>query len=136
VEEDLMAWLLAGAAVAALVGQRIDYGLPPAGQVLPRIAVHGRDGRAGYTYAGRDGLAQRGFQIDCWASDADTALALRRAVEARMDAANAPGSGAGFHAFVETLPDYAEAAEGAPGAQVPSTYFGSSLDPRVWRPTA
>lgn len=135
-ELDLMNWLLAGAAVAAIVGDRADYGKPPAGRPLPRLTVYGQDGREGFTYAGRDGLRQRGFQVDAWAYDADTAQALRDAIEARLVAANAPGSGASFHAFTVTLPDYSGAADGAPGAAVPSDFFRASLDVRAWRPTA
>lgn len=79
-EEELRALLLADAAIAALVGRRVDWTSRPQGNALPAIVLHLIDGAEGYTLQGRDGLFRGRVQVDCWGDTARQAKMTARAV--------------------------------------------------------
>lgn len=85
-EEELLALLAADAAVAALVGTRIEWGARRQGAAMPDILLRRIGGGPGETLAGTDGLVVTRVQVDCYAATYAQALAVGRAVEAALHA--------------------------------------------------
>lgn len=85
-EDDLIARLLADAALAALVGNRINYLFRVQGEPLPAISITlVAPGRA-YTMSGPQGTHGTLMQFDVWAERAATALAIHNALRAVLEA--------------------------------------------------
>ena len=87
-ETDLKAHLQGGAAVSALVADRIHPQIVPEGSTLPVVTYTSVFGQPvscldGFTSA----VARYSVQIDCWAKTRDAAAALALAVRDRMNTA-------------------------------------------------
>lgn len=79
-EEALIARLLAAPPLAALVGNRINWGLRVQGEPLPALTLTNISPGRSYTYKGAAGLAGPRVQFDAYAADFLTAKALARAL--------------------------------------------------------
>jgi hypothetical protein len=97
VETDLRTRLLADAAVAALVGTRVDWGLRVQGGPLPALRLTLIPTPRAYTMAGADTTQQYRVQVDCYGETYKAAYDLRAAVVAEME----PASGEFLGSFVE-----------------------------------
>lgn len=127
-EEDLRTFLLGGAAVSAIVGERLAWGARPQGELLPCGTLHRITGGRDYHMRGRSGLVDSLVQIDCWAGTWLAAKELARAVVARLDGLT---EGSFQKAFVESERDSFEAGEGPqPGGT--TDFYRTSLDVRIW----
>lgn len=65
-ESAVRTMLLAHAPLAALVGDRIDWGVRAQGRALPAVTLQIVSRLPGMTYAGADGWEQSRIQIDAW----------------------------------------------------------------------
>jgi hypothetical protein len=131
-EEALLAALAANAAVAALVGDRIGWGLRPQGEGLPAICLHLVSAPRTYTLAGRVPTVHRLVQVDCWGGAFDDAKLTARAVQAALDTLTAaPFQGA----FLEGERDDSAEREAVrpPGVDADGAedLFRTSLDVRI-----
>lgn len=130
-EEALRAGLLAHAALAALVGERVHWNVRPQGRGLPAVVLHRISGGREYHMQGRSELSGALVQADCWATSYAGALALKRALIDALDALEAPFQGA----FVESERDTFEAVAGPePGGG--TVLHRASADIRVWSTAA
>lgn len=84
-EEALIARLLADSAVAALVGNRINWVLQLQGRAMPALTLTVISPAADYTYEGRDGLRQSRVQIDAFGATFGAAKAVLRAAMAALE---------------------------------------------------
>jgi hypothetical protein len=81
----LREYLLADAAIAALIGDRIYPNAMPQG-VRATSIVYNRISDVGYhVYAGPLGFARPRYQLDAWAQTPDEAAALAGAIKERLD---------------------------------------------------
>jgi hypothetical protein len=85
IEEDLITYLYSGAAVTALVGQRVTPLRMDQGADLPAITVQRIDGPRVRSLTGPSGLAHPRFQLDCWGSTYASVKAVATAVRQRLD---------------------------------------------------
>lgn len=81
----LRAYLLADAAIAAIVGTRIHPVKLPQGQTQPSIVYSRVSGLGDNHMHGPSGLSRPRIQIDCWAQSVDTAASLANLVKERID---------------------------------------------------
>lgn len=65
-EEAVRRLLLDAAAMKALVGDRVDWGVRSQGAALPAVVIHLISGLPGMTMAGPSGWSQDRLQFDCW----------------------------------------------------------------------
>jgi hypothetical protein len=130
VEEDLVAWLLADAAVAALAAARINWNLRPQGERPPAIVLQLIHAASGYGPGHRDRLRGYLVQVDCWGGTFREAKQLARAVRAALDRLPPPFQGPGF---VEAERDDAYRDEAPAAGGGPTDLHRTSLDVRVWR---
>lgn len=79
-EEDFRALLLADTAVAALVGDRIDWGERPQGAGYPALVLNVITNIEGFHMNGRNRLFEGRVQVDCYGLTYGAAKALSRAV--------------------------------------------------------
>lgn len=104
-EEELRALLLADVDVAALVGNRVDFGGSPEGTRDPRIVGWTIDDAEGHSTSGPDGLSQGRVQLDCYGETYKSAKLLSRAVRRALDGY----SGGGFQGiFLDGVRDTRE----------------------------
>lgn len=85
VHGDLRTFLLADSTITALVGQRVHVDSLPQGSLLPALTFLRVSVEHDHDLGGETGLATARFQIDCWASDKEAALALAERVRLRLD---------------------------------------------------
>jgi hypothetical protein len=131
-EEALRAALLASAGVAALIGDRIAWGLRPQGQPLPAISLTRVTGGYDYTLAGRVPTTRSLVQIDCWAGSYADAKGLGRAVLVALDTLNvAPFQGAFVEDERDDAEDTAAPQRASAGADRATEIHRTSLDVRV-----
>lgn len=81
----LRAFLLADAAIAALVSTRIYPIRIPAGIKAASIVYARVSGAGDYSMEGPSGLAQHRLQLDSWALSSDAAVTLANLVKVRVD---------------------------------------------------
>lgn len=84
-EELLRARLLAAPAVAAICGNRVNWGAHPQGAGWPGVILYRVSGAEGATLVGPDGLEIARVQADCIALTYAQAVALARAVVAALN---------------------------------------------------
>ena len=92
-EEALVAFLLADAALAALVVKRINWQTRPQGEALPAIVLQRVSGVRDYAMAGPTGLVESRVQVDCWGKTHASALAVARRVRALLSGLRTEVSG-------------------------------------------
>lgn len=83
-EEALVAFLLADAALAGLVATRITWQSRPQGEALPAVTLQRVSGARDYHMQGPSGLVQSRVQVDCWGATYASALAVSRAVRSLL----------------------------------------------------
>jgi uncharacterized protein DUF3168 len=81
----LRSFLLADAALAAVVGARIHPVVLPQGESRPSIVLTEISGMGDHHAQGPSGLARNRYQIDGYAQTADGADSIARLVQARLD---------------------------------------------------
>lgn len=96
-QETLRDILRTDSAVLALVGDRIDWLVSPQGGAMPRIVLRVIDDAEGLTYGATDGLSAGRVQVDCYAATYSAAVALARAVRARLASYSGRGFKGVFH---------------------------------------
>lgn len=107
----LRSMLLAVPAVAALCGERVDWGKRPAKDPYPGICLHLVGDRAGHTLRGPDGLSRGRVQVDCYAQTYAGAAELAAAVRLALDGYRQGG----FRGvFLESLRDNTERGSNEP----------------------
>ncbi len=79
-EKALIGFMLTDTALAALVGNRIDWQKRPQGDALPSISLQRVSGGRDYSMQGATGLVQSRVQIDCWGETYVSTLDVARAV--------------------------------------------------------
>lgn len=84
-EESLRQLLLDSSAVAALCGDRIDWGSRPQGSSLPAIVLNVVAEAEDHDLEGPDGLSQGRVQVDCYGQTYDRTKRLARAVRGVLD---------------------------------------------------
>lgn len=91
----LRAFLLADAAIAAVIGTRMYPGKLPQGMVLASIVYTLASDPGDYHHEGPSGLAHPRYQVDAWAPTLDAATSLANLIKSRLDGySGAMGSGA------------------------------------------
>lgn len=126
-EEALVARLLAGTAVAALVGARIHWTIAPQGVGQPFVVLTIISGPRGYTMTGPDGLVPTRVQVDCYGLTFALAKTIARAVETRLSGYRGASSGVTFGGiFLDAERD------GYEDEATPDKLFRTSLDFIVW----
>ncbi|MBW8814035.1 MAG: DUF3168 domain-containing protein [Caulobacterales bacterium] len=126
-EDALLAALLADAGIAAIVGDRIAWGLLPQADELPALVLHRITGGFDYVQDGRVDTITPLVQVDCWAGSYGGAKTLARAVMAALPAISADPF---QDCSVIDERDDGEAADG-PAADRSESFFRTSLDVRV-----
>lgn len=81
----LRAYLLADAAILALVATRVFPVKLPQATTLPSIVYQRISGMGSHHMQGASGLARPRMQIDCYSLSADTATVLANLVKERID---------------------------------------------------
>ncbi len=84
IEEALVTRLTGASAISAIAGDRVSWFWFQRGDTGGRIALTKVSPGESWTHDGPDGLPHPRVQIDCRADDADSALALSKAVIAEM----------------------------------------------------
>jgi hypothetical protein len=84
VEEALIAWLLAGPEVAALLGDRLTPGVRTQGAALPSAVFNLVGDLPDITNDGESGLSEARIQLDAYGQTYAQAKALARAMRARL----------------------------------------------------
>jgi hypothetical protein len=123
-EEAVIARLLAGSGVAAVVGTRVFPGAHPQGSALPAVVLNRISGGPLYADDGEVGLEQARIQIDCWAETYTGAKLLARVVTACLSAFDGPVGATTFE-FIE-LENERDLREG--GGDAASYPFRTALD--------
>lgn len=100
-EEELTAWLLGGTALAALIGGRINWDERPQLEILPAVTLQEISAPVEYHHGGRTDLQRVRVQADIWAATATQALAIKRALVARIEALQTSPSGVLAAGFIE-----------------------------------
>lgn len=95
-EEAFIAFLLADAALAALVGSNIHYDASPQMTVEPRVVIEVISRVPIYADDGEAGLTQHRLQITSWATSKSSAKAVADAIFARLSAVSETYSGVDF----------------------------------------
>jgi hypothetical protein len=127
-EAELRTFLLANAALTALIGQRVTWVRRPQASGLPALTLQIVGGSPDYTMAGRVDLVGRLVQMDIWAATYESMKAVERALIVALDVLNTAPFQA---AFIESQRETSEAQVG-PDATGSTDYFRSSSDVRVW----
>jgi hypothetical protein len=110
-KEQLRAYLMADAGVAALVGPRVTWAVRARGAPLPAVVLHQISGRRNYAMTAPSGLVEARVQVDCWALSNGIATHIGRAVNAALGGLRAELDGvmiqAAFLELEQDLPDTA-----------------------------
>lgn len=83
-DQALVTYLRDTAAIAALVGTHIDWGLRPQGSALPALGLTVISRIPVDSDEGDSGLYQTRVQVDCWAASMTAAKALAAPVKAAL----------------------------------------------------
>lgn len=127
-EEALRAALLASAALATIVADRISWGARPQASSLPAVILHVVTAPSDHTYRGRVGLVGHIVQIDCWGGSYLDAKTLARAVLAALDGLKTPP----LQAFPLDVRDDDFVQGDGPDASGASDFYRTSIDARIW----
>lgn len=126
-EEALVAYLLAGSSLAALVGTRIHWVRSPQGTVSPRVVLYRISGLRDMRMAGPTGLVSSRVQCDCIGTTYGSAKATARALEARLSGYSGTTGGIVFQGafLVGERDDFFD-------TDTPDKLFRTSLDFNLW----
>lgn len=125
-QETIVALLLGDASLTALVDNRVHWGRQPETQrVHPYVTLTLVSEPQGYTLDGPDGVAAALVQVDCWSETYGSALAVSRAVRARLDGTRGTVSGVEIHGI------FREGDRDLTGQLGDRTIYGLSADYRV-----
>lgn len=126
-EEALREYLLAGAAVSALVGVRVHWVYSPQGSASPRIVLYRVGGLRNMRMSGPTGLVASRVQVDCIGRSYESAKTVARAAEARLSGYSGTHSGVVFQGcfLIAERDDYED-------AETPDRLFRTSLDFNIW----
>lgn len=128
VEEDFIAALLADAALAGLVGRRVNWITRVQGAKIPAVVLQVISAPETSSNDGPDDLLSYLVQVDCWGGTYLSAKTVARAVRGVCVGMNAAPLRA---AFIENKRDGFEPGDGPqPGGAV--DLYRVSLDVRVW----
>lgn len=128
-EEALRAWLLASAALRALVGPRVDWAMRPQGEAIPSngaaIVLHLINDLPAMNLAGPSGWSVARVQVDCWAHTHKIARDTAAAVSLLANGYRGTLSTIRFRTFVDgRSADY--------GAEAGNILHRTRLDLTVW----
>lgn len=126
-EEALVAYLLAGSSLAALVGTRIHWVRSPQGTVSPRVVLYRISGLRDMRMDGPTGLVASRVQCDCIGTSYGSAKATARALEARLSGYSGTTGGIVFQGafLVGERDDFFD-------TDTPDKLFRTSLDFNIW----
>lgn len=126
-EEALVAYLLAGTSLAALVGTRIHWTRSPQGTASPRIVMYRISGLRDMRMAGPTGLVSSRIQCDCIGTTYASAKATARALESRLSGYSGTRSDVVFQGafLVGERDDFFD-------TETPDKVFRTSLDFNIW----
>ncbi|MBX9758702.1 MAG: DUF3168 domain-containing protein [Beijerinckiaceae bacterium] len=125
-EEAFRAYLVADTALAALISTRLTWGLNDQGSALPRVTLQRISGNPEYSDEGEAGLSEARVQADCFATTYAGAIAIARAIKARVSGENFTQDSITFDVFIDSERDFTEMFEG--GREVHRV----SVDLMVW----
>ena len=95
-----------------LVGARADWSYTPQGFALPRVVCTQVGGAPVYTMTGPGGMATGRLQVDCYAADVDSVVALAAQVRGLLSGwSDRPAIKASFLTAERDLPAEQEGAE-------------------------
>jgi hypothetical protein len=83
-EEALASYLLANAALADLVEDRVNWNARPQASASPSVVLTRIGGTRGYTLAGPSALVDSLVQMDAWGKTFASAVGVSRAVETAL----------------------------------------------------
>lgn len=124
----VIARLLAGAGVAAIVGDRIWPMDRPQGQPLPAVVVRRIDQAPLYQDSGSTGLERARVQVDCWADTPPAAIDLAVAVKAQLNDFEGASAGTTFQS-VTIIGEHDNSETGAGRASYPRRV---GVDFEIW----
>jgi hypothetical protein len=108
-EEALVAYLLANAGLAGLVGTRVYWVERPQAEQLPALTLTKISAPRAYTMKGSAGLVAARVQVDCWAETFGTAKLVARSLVAAIGGRRFDAGGVSFRGvFVEDENDTSE----------------------------
>lgn len=125
IEKAIVSKLLATTGVTDYVGQRVDMGISPQGEALPRIVIHRISTERPSSTLGPVGLAQATVQVNCFD---ETYFGAKNVASAVRSALN------GYEGTVETIQilgcTFANQTDlqGSPTAGTDSPIFGDAQD--------
>ena len=124
-EEAISNLLLSNAAVAGMVGDRVNWAVRPTAE-LPAITLHRITGQHDATNSGRSGLVSSTVQIDIWGGTYSQAKKLARAVVPALPHAVTSTGGVVLQGiFISSESDSYEGDDPAP-------LFRTRIDISVW----
>lgn len=106
-EQALSAYLRESAAVVAIVGVRIDWGLRPQGSALPALGLTVVSRIPVDSDEGDSRLSTSRVQADCWAATTTGAKALATALRATLSGRHFQSLGVTFDVWTEIETDFA-----------------------------
>lgn len=124
-EEVLRSKLLATAAVSALVGARVDWGIRSQGATMPAVVLHQVSGVPQMNLAGPSGWSSDRIQVDCWGRTFKSARDLADAVSTALHGLRETLSGIRVRIFVIGRRSDDDSDDVGP-------VFRTSLDLMVW----
>ena len=126
-EEALVAYMLAGTSLAALVGTRINWVQSPQGSASPRIVLYKISGLRDMCMDGPTGFVSTRIQADCIGLTYASAKATARALEARISGYAGTTGGVRFEGIflIGERDDFND-------ADTPDKLFRTSLDFNLW----
>lgn len=126
-EEALVGYLLAGTALAAVVGNRINWVRSPQGVLSPRIVLYKVSGLRDMCFDGPTGFVTTRVQCDCISTTYNSAKAAARALEGRLSGYSGTTGGIRFEGafLINERDDFFD-------AETPDKLFRTSLDFNVW----
>jgi len=107
VDQALVTYLRDTAAIAALVGTRIEWGLRPQGSALPALGLTVVSRVPVDSDEGQSTLSASRVQVDCWASNMTGAKALAAALKTALAGPSLALAASTFHGlWTENETDY------------------------------
>ena len=126
-EEALASYLLAGTALASLVGTRINWVRSPQGAASPRIVLYRISGLRDMSFRGPTSYVASRVQCDCIGTSYGSAKSVARALEARLSGYSGTTGGVRFEGafLIAERDDFLD-------ADTPDKLFRTSLDFNIW----
>ena len=126
-EEALLNYLLAGTALAALVGTRINWVRSAQGTLSPRVVIYKISGIRDMCFRGPTGYISTRVQVDCISTTYSSAKVTARAVETLISGYSGTTGGVNFQGIflINERDDFFD-------SDTPDKLFRTSLDFNVW----